>query len=95
MRSRCQGGHKAITPSVHRLDEAKPVAPVPHGLANAGDTAGQRPVTHICIRPALGKEFVPGHHPVTMLEQVVENLEPLGLQGDYLPPTSQFLARII
>jgi hypothetical protein len=43
----------------------------------------------------LGKEFVPGHHAVTMLEQIAEDLEPLGLQGNYLPLTSQFLGCII
>jgi hypothetical protein len=69
---------------VHRLDEALALATIPHRPPRNGNTALQRRLADKALRPQLLEQFLPPHHPVTVLHQIRQHCEHLMIESDHL-----------
>ena len=84
--------HKAITLAVQRAHEVRRPPPLPQRLAQRCDTGFQNRVPDKLVRPQVFEEFVLGHHPIAMRQEVGEHLKGFAPQLDGRPRTMQLSA---
>jgi hypothetical protein len=84
-------GHKAVALPVHCPDDRRVRTFRLHGLTDFGQTARERCFADKRPGPASVKQFVFSDHPVAMLQQVQEHLEPLRFKRYFLSGVSQLI----
>ena len=92
MLSRLDRRHKAIALAVQRAHESRRPLPIPQRLAQRCDTGFQNRVPDKLVRPQMFEEFVLGHHPIAMCQEVGEHLKGFAPQLDGRPRTMQLSA---
>jgi hypothetical protein len=84
--------HKAIALAVQRAQEARRPPPLPQRLAQGLNTGGQRLLPDKLARPQLREEFLLGHDPIAMRQEVDEHLKDFTPEFDRLPSLMQLMA---
>ena len=74
-------GHKPIALPVPRLDDRWRRRRGLHGFAQPGETPRQGRLADKRLGPALLEQFRFGHHPVTVFQEVEQDLKHFRLQG--------------
>ena len=86
-----QGCHKAISPSTNRLDHPLPLPIVSDGAARGHDAVVKGGITDKLGRPQVFEEFVLGDNAVTMLDEVRQQIEHLGLELEECASAAQLV----
>ena len=76
------GSNEAVATAVQRLDHALRLAVVADSLPDLLDAGGERRLRHEAIAPHGVQQLVLGHHPVTVRDQVREDVEHHGFDID-------------
>jgi hypothetical protein len=79
-RQRLDRGDEAVTLTMYCLNGRSIAQPLLYNFPQLGEAAREGGFGDKGVGPALGEEFVFGHHPVTMFEQVEQHLKHLGLK---------------
>jgi hypothetical protein len=76
---------------MERLDAALRPSTVANGLARCHDAVAQRHFANKLVGPELGQEFVFGDHPITVLDEVEQDVEHLWLKLAELASMAEFV----
>ena len=85
-------GHKAVAATMHGLDEVLTPPTVTEGPADGRQPLGEGGVPNVLVRPHVLTQFRFCHHAVTMLEEIEQDIEGLGLERLRLPGMAQLIA---
>ena len=86
------GGDEAVAAAVQGLNHVLLSSTIPHRAARRHHPAGQRGFTDQAAGPDLFDELVFGHDPMTMLNQIGQHIEDLGLDLDHMAAAAQLIA---
>jgi hypothetical protein len=83
--------NEAIAPPMQRLDAALLPPTVTNGLACRHDAVVQRHLANELVGPELFQEFVPCDHPLTMLDEVAQDVKHLRFEPTRLAGVAQLI----
>src|SRR5262249_50456453 len=84
---------EAVAPAAYRLDVARGLPRLTQSFARLRYTIGQGSVGHELLGPELCQQFLLGHCPVGMLNEVGHQIEDSRLKSYQPPVLAQLVAR--